>query len=179
MKETLSANVGASKKIETTINVGASQTLEASINAGGGSGISKEYDPTVPQHVKNITKEDIEKWNNNTVEEVEDTGWIDLEPLHGTWYYLQYRVIGKQVIIRGHTPDYAWNTEDKVMAIVPENIIPAVNAYAFSVVGGTRISRVGINQAGHLFCDYVINTSDGSYHNKAVWQQFNFSYYLD
>jgi len=36
-------------------------------NAGGGSGgISEESDPTVPQHVKNITEQNIENWNNKS-----------------------------------------------------------------------------------------------------------------
>lgn len=37
---------------------------------GGTGGIAKETDPTVPQHVKNITEQDIEKWNN--VDELEN-----------------------------------------------------------------------------------------------------------
>ena len=37
---------------------------------GGTGGISKETDPTVPQHVKDITEEDIKKWNG-VVEDIE------------------------------------------------------------------------------------------------------------
>ena len=31
---------------------------------GGGGGITNETDPTVPEHVKNITEQDISNWNN-------------------------------------------------------------------------------------------------------------------
>ena len=33
---------------------------------GGSGGITNETDPTVPQHVKNITEDDIAKWNSGT-----------------------------------------------------------------------------------------------------------------
>lgn len=35
---------------------------------GGTGGIAKETDPTVPKHVKNITEEDIARWNNINTE---------------------------------------------------------------------------------------------------------------
>lgn len=45
------------------------QIQEMLKNAGGGTGgIAEETDPTVPQHVKNITEEDIENWNNKSYE---------------------------------------------------------------------------------------------------------------
>ena len=43
------------------------QIQEMLKNSGGGAGgVVEETDPTVPQHVKNITEQDIEKWNNGT-----------------------------------------------------------------------------------------------------------------
>lgn len=35
-------------------------------NSGGGGGVDTEVDPTVPQHVKDITQADIDKWNNKS-----------------------------------------------------------------------------------------------------------------
>lgn len=44
------------------------QEFEIDLNqiqyVGGTGGISEETDPTVPQHVKDITEEDINKWNS-------------------------------------------------------------------------------------------------------------------
>lgn len=42
------------------------QIQEMLKNSGGTGGIIEETDPTVPQHVKDITEEDIEKWNNKS-----------------------------------------------------------------------------------------------------------------
>lgn len=33
---------------------------------GGSGGIANETDPTIPNHIKNITEQDIENWNNKT-----------------------------------------------------------------------------------------------------------------
>lgn len=48
------------------------QELLSGVDIGGGTGgggIVEETDPTVPQHVKDITEEDIEKWNNDEIAE--------------------------------------------------------------------------------------------------------------
>lgn len=37
-----------------------------SSGGGGGGGVVKEEDPTVPQHVKDITQSDINRWNNKS-----------------------------------------------------------------------------------------------------------------
>lgn len=37
-----------------------------SSSGGGGGGVDTEVDPTVPQHVKDITQADINKWNNKS-----------------------------------------------------------------------------------------------------------------
>lgn len=56
--------IEAKEKLNVSINT--SQSLNGNVNASGNGGISVEQDPTVPQHVKNITQEDIQKWNNGT-----------------------------------------------------------------------------------------------------------------
>ncbi len=47
-------------------NINSNQTLTGTLSNGvvHTGGITNELDPTVPQHVKNITEEDIKKWNN-------------------------------------------------------------------------------------------------------------------
>jgi hypothetical protein len=42
----------------------AQKLLDEIKESGGTGGIAKETDPTVPQHVKNITEQDIENWNS-------------------------------------------------------------------------------------------------------------------
>ena len=47
-------------------NINSNQSLTGTLSNGvvHTGGITSELDPTVPQHVKNITEEDINKWNN-------------------------------------------------------------------------------------------------------------------
>ena len=47
-------------------SVKSTQSLKGVVNVSGSGGINVEQDPTVPTHVKEITKEQIEKWNNGT-----------------------------------------------------------------------------------------------------------------
>lgn len=42
------------------------QELEERIDNIGGGGIAEESDPTVPTHVKNITEQDIQNWDNKS-----------------------------------------------------------------------------------------------------------------
>ena len=44
-----------------TGSVSGTQSLKATLNTG--VFVSTETDPTVPEHVKTITEEDIDKWN--------------------------------------------------------------------------------------------------------------------
>lgn len=66
----------ASKDVLGGIKVGKNLTIDAdgTLNATGElTGEYKESDPTVPQHVKNIKQEDIDKWNNCTDGVVEES----------------------------------------------------------------------------------------------------------
>ena len=47
-------------------NINANQSLTGILSNGvvHTGGITNELDPTVPQHVKNITEQDIENWNS-------------------------------------------------------------------------------------------------------------------
>lgn len=61
----------ASKDVLGGIKIGKNLEIEddGTLNAqagGGNGGIAKETDPTVPKHVKAITKEQITKWDNGT-----------------------------------------------------------------------------------------------------------------
>ena len=40
--------------------------IKAFSSGGGGGGVVKEEDPTVPQHVKDISQSDINRWNNKS-----------------------------------------------------------------------------------------------------------------
>jgi len=46
--------------------------------AGGGSAITEETDPTVPEYVKNISEEDIESWDNKATTDYVDQKVADL-----------------------------------------------------------------------------------------------------
>lgn len=52
--------------LELTGQVNVVNQLTGELSNGNTGGISKELDPTVPQHVKDITQDDINKWNSNT-----------------------------------------------------------------------------------------------------------------
>jgi hypothetical protein len=60
-------------------NITSKQSLSGEVSNGvvHTGGVTKELDPTVPEHVKNITEADIEKWNSGTggglVEETDPT----------------------------------------------------------------------------------------------------------
>lgn len=78
---------------------------------GGSGGIANETDPTIPNHIKNITEQDIENWNNKTdptipnhiktITEQDINNWnnkIDRMQLEDTAYFLH-------AAIDGHTGD--------------------------------------------------------------------------
>ena len=56
-------------------SVKSTQSLKGVVNVSGSGGINVEQDPTVPTHVKEITKEQIEKWDNGTGENVDLTDY--------------------------------------------------------------------------------------------------------
>ena len=57
---------GTGTTVEITRKDGSKKSATVS---GGDGGVGTETDPTVPEHVKNISQEDIENWNNKTEEE--------------------------------------------------------------------------------------------------------------
>lgn len=60
---------GDTATIIVTKKDGTQDIVEIYDGVGSTGGTSTEKDPTVPEHVKNITEEDIEKWNNTEIPE--------------------------------------------------------------------------------------------------------------
>ena len=123
----------------------------------------------------NNVQDAIDGLNSN----LQDTGWVNLTPLKGTWNFLQIRKIGKKVIIRGYASSITWETSGETLAIIPSEYRPTYITSVFANAIGKRIAKVGVNTTDSLFLDWIINLNDGSNHKSDVWLMFNIYYYLD
>ena len=131
------------------------------------------------ENIKTINEESILGSGNITIKE-EDTGWINLTPLSGTWEYLQYRVINKNhVYVRGYASSLATpsTTGTMIATDIPSDYLPQTNVYAYGHLGGKRMSRWFVTQTG-VGTDWAVNISNGNSYTSAVWQSFDIDYYI-
>lgn len=108
-----------------------------------------------------------------------DTGWIDLDPLIGTWTYLRFRKCGSKVMIQGYASNFTWDgTIGIEITTIPEEYRPDARLYFNGNTGGYRFSRMGITTAGKIFLDWLIAISNGEQYKSSVWLSFTFEYYV-
>ena len=76
---------------------------------GGGGGIGEETDPTVPQHVKDITQEDISNWNSKqaalSFDQAPTSGSSNLVPSGGIKAYVDNLIASLQNVLNTITQD--------------------------------------------------------------------------
>ena len=107
----------------------------------------------------------------------DDTGWVDLTPIKGTWSYLQYRRRKNKATIRGYASSFSFGTNVKICDF-PDEIIPPQTQYCYASLGGTRISRVFANTGGELGVNWAYNV-DGTAYTSSSWLNINFEYDID
>ena len=110
----------------------------------------------------------------------EDTGWVNLTTVKGTWSYCQYRYKNGVVYIRGLATAYAWSgsTGD---ALVANNTIPSQYRPFYSVdlvlrCPGARWGQVVATSEGGIFVDRILNGTTA--YTSSNWIRFNGSYLL-
>ena len=109
-----------------------------------------------------------------------DTGWIDLTPLEGTWTRLQYRQIGDVVHLRGSCSALTYSGSGLKIATGLPGHKGNMSRYFFVPMTGSRISRWYITTSGNLTLEWARNISDAStYTSGSSWYELEYSYCID
>ena len=131
------------------------------------------------QNIKTINSESI--LGSGDIKPISDTGWVDITPLHGTWTYLQYRVVNdNHVYIRGYATSFAASSSTGYMVStdIPTEYRPTSNQYFYGHLAGSRMSRWFITSTG-LGIDWAVTISSGDKYTTATWHYFSFDYFID
>ena len=110
----------------------------------------------------------------------EDTGWVNLTTVKGTWSYCQYRYKNGVVYIRGLATAYAWSgsTGDFLVAneTIPSQYRPSDSVDLVIRCAGTRWGQAVVTIEGGMYVDRILNGTTA--YTSSNWIRFNGSYPL-
>lgn len=163
--------------------------------------VFEEQDPTVPEHVKNISEEDIKKWNSGTgggsgdIPDIDvtdfNTNWVNAEltadfKLYNDASYCRYAKVGNlvniQFVLSPASADNVLNSYTETTAFVlPEEYRPSQNLNVLCQGSDMNVFSVGINTAGNVYLQRYRsgNSLSSTPPGTSAWLPCNITYMID
>ncbi len=110
----------------------------------------------------------------------EDSGWINITPVSGTWEFLKCRKIGNEVTVAGRANKFVWNGGSQLIGTIPAGFRIPSELLSVGTATNGNIIRIGISPNGNISTDWLFDFVNNTlYKEKETWVHFNIRYFID